>query len=362
MPSLPGVVFVQFGELWNANWRMTEQMRDSSVRSAQLRSDNAHFCEGKFFVSDRAKDKTDASSLCVAQLDASDVFRRLYFVSRYTHCICMFWPTLLAIAISTVQTWLYNNLATGQGESCDTCKRVQSLPAATRRCSSCRCSGGTGHTASVRAGRQFFDKLIVWLNSNLPRLCAQLSRASYQQKCVHKLTCSLQEEETRGEPAMPMLGQINLSCVCTLTFAANQQRANERTYDMLHELHEGTNLQRCNDVFCSIEAFDWGATSTLSRALLVSESGRSHATKTKWCHSTCFSYSFLFFICVESCSCCNVASNLCVHSLHWPQLTVRKERSPSSSLSSSSTVIWAFGGLCHWLRINNPIIKNLRFS
>lgn len=87
MPSLPGVVFVQFGELWNANWRMTEQMRDSSVRSAQLRSDNAHFCEGKFFVLDRAKDKTDASSLCVAQLDASDVFRRLYFVSRYTHCI-----------------------------------------------------------------------------------------------------------------------------------------------------------------------------------------------------------------------------------------------------------------------------------
>lgn len=272
------------------------------------------------------------------------------------------WPTLLGIAISTVQTWLYNNLATGQGESCDTCERVQSLPAATRRCSSCRCSGGTGHTASVRAGRQFFDKLIVWLNSNLPQLCAQLSRASYQQKCVHKLTCSLQEEETRGEPAMPMLGQINLSCVCTLTFAANQQRANELTYDMLHELHEGTNLQRCNDVFCSIEAFDWGATSTLSRALLVSESGRSHATKTKWCHSTCFSYSFLFFFCVESCSCCNVASNLCVHRLHWPQLTVRKERSPSSSLSSSSTVIWAFGGLCHWLRINNPIIKNLRFS
>lgn len=138
--------------------------------------------------------------------------------------VCIIWPTLLGIAISSVQTWLYNNLATGQGESCDTCKRVQSLPAATRRCSSCRCSGGTGHTASVRAGCQFFDKLIVWLNSNLPRLCAQLSRASYQQKCVHKLTCSLQEEETRGEPAMPMLGQINLSCVCTLTFAANQQR------------------------------------------------------------------------------------------------------------------------------------------
>lgn len=53
---------------------MTEQMRDSSVRSAQLGSGRTmRICEGKFFVSDRAKDKTDASSLCVAQLDASDV-------------------------------------------------------------------------------------------------------------------------------------------------------------------------------------------------------------------------------------------------------------------------------------------------
>lgn len=134
-----------------------------------------------------------------------------------------------------MQTWLYNNLATGQGESCDTCKRVQTLSAATDAA-----QAAVAQVAPVtqppRASRQFFDKLIVWLNSNLPRLCAQLSRVSYQQKCVHKLTCSFAGSARRqgagrggeGEHAMPMLGQINSRCVCTLTFAANQQRANVR--------------------------------------------------------------------------------------------------------------------------------------
>lgn len=185
---LPSVVFVQFGELWNANWRMTEQMRDSLVGQCALVWREV-LCFGP------SKDKTDASSLCVAQLDASDMLDD-YTLYLGMHIVY----TLLGIAISTVQTWLYNNLATGQGESCDTCKRVQSLPAATDAA-----QAAVAQVAPVtqppRAGCQFFDKLIVWLNSNLPRLCAQLSRASYQQKCVHKLTCSLrgvQGREGRG--------------------------------------------------------------------------------------------------------------------------------------------------------------------
>lgn len=42
------------------------------------------------------------------------------------------------------------------------------------------------------------------------------------------LTGGVQGEWKQGEHAMPMLGQINSRCVCTLTFAANQQRANVR--------------------------------------------------------------------------------------------------------------------------------------
>lgn len=95
---------------------------------------------------------------------------------------------------------LDSNLATGQGESCDTCHRVVYgyLAAAAAVVQLPLALALITQSAASTTSRFSFDKLIVWLNCNLLQLRAQLSRAlspnpdafvGYQPKLMHKLAC-----------------------------------------------------------------------------------------------------------------------------------------------------------------------------